>query len=591
MDKWSKVMARIALWRVKHIKQGEFILYLSLIIGILSGLAGVILKNTIHLVREYVLEESIQSDHNLLLLFLPLIGTLITLLFVRYVIKDSLAHGVTKILYAISKSSGFIKLHHTFSNVLASTFTIALGGSVGGEAPITLTGSAIGSNLGRMFRLNHKSISLLIGCGAAGAIAGIFQAPIAGVIFTLEVLMLDLTTSSIAPLLIAAVSGTTVSYFLLGKDAEFMFRLIAPFNLENIPFYMLLGIVGGFIALYFNWSVVGIERQYARIKNVFIRWAIGGTLLSLLIFLFPPFYGEGYATIRSLLENDATSILNESLFLNFKHEELTLVVFMALLIVLKTLATASTGGAGGVGGVFAPSLFLGGVTGFLFARIMNLLGFNLPEGYFALAGMAALMSGIMHAPLTAIFLIAEITNGYAMFIPLMITSTLAYLTIKRFKKHNIYTERLAEKGELITHHKDKTVLTLMKLNKVIETDFHTIKPKMTLGELVNIISQSRRNIFPVVNGHHNLVGVVLLNDIRHIMFNHELYNKLTAEQLMTIPPAFVDYHENMDSVMKKFEDTGAWNLPVLENSEYRGFVSKSKIFSVYRRVLINYSDE
>lgn len=584
-------MARLALWRVKNIKQTEFILYLSLVIGVISGLAGVILKNTIHWVRHYVLEESIQSDHNLLLLVLPLIGILITLLFVRYIIKDSLSHGVTKILYAISKSGGFLKLHHTFSNVLASTFTIALGGSVGGEAPITLTGAAIGSNLGRMFRLNHKSINLLIGCGAAGAIAGIFQAPIAGVIFTLEVLMLDLTTSSIAPLLIAAVSGTTVSYFLLGKDAEFVFRLTAPFNLENIPFYILLGIVSGFIALYFNWSVMGIEKQYARVKNVFVKWAIGGTLLSLLIFIFPPFYGEGYATIRALLENDATSVLNESVFLNFKHNELTLVLFLGLLILLKTLATASTGGAGGVGGVFAPSLFMGGVTGFLFARIMNLFGFNLPEGYFALAGMAALMSGIMHAPLTAIFLIAEITNGYAMFIPLMITSTLSYLTIKKFKKHNIYTERLAQKGELITHHKDKTVLTLMKLNKVIETDFHTIKPKMTLGELVNIISHSRRNIFPVVNGHHNLVGVVLLDDIRNIMFNHDLYHKLTAEQLMNIPPAFVDYHENMDSVMKKFEDTGAWNLPVLENGEYRGFVSKSKIFSVYRRVLINYSDE
>jgi chloride channel protein, CIC family len=584
-------MARLVLWRVKNIGQNEFILYLSLIIGVLSGLAGVILKNTIHTVRHYVLNNKISSDHNFLLLFLPLLGILITLLFVRYVIKDSLSHGVTKILYAISKSGGLIKLHHTFSNMVASAFTIAMGGSVGGEAPITLTGSAIGSNLGRLFRLNHKSITLLIGCGSAGAIAGIFQAPIAGVIFTLEVLMLDLTMSSIAPLLIAAVSGTTISYFLLGKDAEFIFRLTAPFNLENIPFYIILGILSGFIALYFNWSVMGFERLYGTIKNVWAKWIIGGSILSLLIFLFPPFYGEGYPTIRSLLENDTTSILNNSLFFNYKDEPLTLFVFLGFLILLKTLATASTNGAGGVGGVFAPSLFIGGVTGFLFAKTVNLFGFNLPEGYFALAGMAALMSGIMHAPLTAIFLIAEITNGYAMFIPLMIASTLSYLTIKRFQKHNIYSKHLAQKGELITHHKDKTVLTLMTLSKVIETDFHPVRPKMTLGELVNIVSQSRRNIFPVVNGHNALVGVVLLDDIREFMFNQTLYNKLTVEQVMNLPPAFIDSNENMDSVMKKFEDTGAWNLPVTENGEYKGFLSKSKIFSVYRRVLINYSDE
>jgi len=591
MDRFDRFLARLALWRVKHVTQNKFILYLSLVVGMLSGLAAVILKNTIHIVRHWVLEGSENSDHNFLLLFLPMVGILITVLIVRYLIKDSLSHGVSKILYAISKSGGFIKPHNTFSNVLASTFTIAFGGSVGAEAPITLNGAAIGSNLGRIFRLNYKAMTLLIGCGAAGAIGGIFQAPIAGVLFTLEVLMLDLTTLSIAPLLISSVAGTVVSYFLMGKDAEFSFHLTAPFNIYNIPFYILLGVFGGFVSIYFNWSVMGLEKLYGRLAKPYLKWLIGGTILCLLIFIFPPLYGEGYPTIKALLENDMTGFLTNSWFLHFKNDQLAIITFLGLLIILKVVATASTNGAGGVGGVFAPSLFMGGVTGYFMASTVNLFGFHLPVGHFVLTGMAALMAGIMHAPLTAIFLIAEITNGYALFIPLMITATISYLTIKNFQQHNIYTVRLAEKGELITHHKDKTVLTLMKLNKVIENDFHVINPKMTLGELVKIISQSRRNIFPVTNANDKLVGIVLLDDIREIMFNQSLYHRITVQKIMSLPPAFIEIDENMDAVMKTFEETGAWNLPVVEKGKYLGFVSKSKIFSVYRRVLIDYSDE
>jgi CIC family chloride channel protein len=581
----------MALWRVRHVEQNQFILYLSFFIGLFSGLAAVILKNTIHTIRYWVVEGSENSDHNFLFLFLPMLGILITILIVKYFIKDSLAHGVTKILYAISKNGGFIKAHNAYSNIIASAFTIALGGSVGAEAPITLSGASIGSNLGRLFRLNHKSLTLLIGCGAAGAIGGVFQAPIAGVLFTLEVLMLDLTTSSIAPLLISSVAGTVVSYFLLGKDAEFSFHLSNPFNINNIPFYAILGIVGGFVSLYFNLSIIKLERLYGKIKNTYTKWLIGGTILSLLIFIFPPFYGEGYTTIRALLENDMTGFLTNSWFLHFKNDQLAIIFFLGLLIVLKVVATASTNGAGGVGGVFAPSLFLGGVLGYFVAAVINLFGFNLPVGHFALTGMAAIMAGVMHAPLTAIFLIAEITNGYALFIPLMITATLSYITIKRFQQHNIYTYKLALDGELLTHHKDQTVLTLMKLNKVIENDFYVINPRMTLGELVKIISQSRRNIFPVTNGQGQLVGIVLLDDIREIMFNQKMYHKITVRSLMNMPPAMIEIDENMDKVMNKFESTGAWNLPVVEKGKYLGFVSKSKIFSVYRRVLINYSDE
>lgn len=592
MYRFSRIIARVALWRVKNISQTQFVLILSLVIGILSGFAAVVLKNTIHFVRHLVLGETSEGGFNFLLLVLPMLGILITILIVKYFIKDSLSHGVSKILYAISKSGGFIKSHNTFSNVLASTFTIAFGGSVGAEAPIVLSGSAIGSNLGRLFRLNHKTIVLLIGCGASGAIAGIFQAPIAGVIFTLEVLMLDLTTLSIAPLLISAVSGTTISYFFLGKDAEFSFFLQAPFDLNNIPFYVLLGILGGFVSLYFNWSVLVIEQQYAKVKNTYIKWLIGGSILSILIFLFPPLYGEGYTTITALLESDMSTLMSDSFFFAIRDNAWGILVFLVLLVGLKVVATASTNGSGGVGGIFAPSLFMGGVTGFFFARLVNSFGMiKLPEGHFTLTGMAALMAGIMHAPLTAIFLIAEITNGYDLFIPLMITSTLSYLTIKNFQKHNIYTKRLAVKGELITHHKDKAVLTLMKLNKVIETDFHTVPARMNLGELVKVISQSRRNIFPVVNKQSELVGIVVLDDIREIMFNQEMYASTTVQDLMNVPPGFVELNDNMDQVMQKFEDTGAWNLPVVENGQYVGFVSKSKIFSVYRRVLIHYSDE
>jgi CIC family chloride channel protein len=592
MSKVSHLFGRLLLWRVRNISQTRFVLILSLIIGIVSGLAAVLLKNTIHIVRHWVIDASAKADHNFLLLVLPMLGILITILLIRYFIKDSLSHGVSKILYAISKKGGILKSHHTFSSILASTFTIAFGGSVGAEAPIVLTGSAIGSNLGRLFRMNYKTIILLIGCGAAGSIAGIFQAPIAGVIFTLEVLMLDLTTGSIAPLLISAVSGTTVSYFLLGKDAEFSFHLMAPFDINNIPYYILLGVLAGFVSLYFNSGVMAIERQFGKVQNVYLKWLMGGFSLSLLIFFFPPLYGEGYPAISALLNNDMDLLFADSLFLNLKGSEFAIWVFLLLLIVLKVVATSFTNGSGGIGGVFAPSLFMGGVTGFFFAFTLNSTGWvHLPESHFALTGMAALMAGIMHAPLTAIFLIAEITNGYALFIPLMITSTLSYITSKSFAKHNIYNKRLALDGDLITHHKDKAVLTLMKLSRVIETDFHIIKPKMSLGELINIISQSRRNIFPVLNSQEGLIGIVLLDDIRKIMFNHELYDTTKVEDLMTIPPAFVKMDENMDQVMRKFEETGAWNLPVVENGKYIGFVSKSKIFSAYRRVLIDFSDE
>ncbi|MCU4176389.1 chloride channel protein [Marinilabiliaceae bacterium N1Y90] len=592
MKKVNQLLGRFLVWRVRNISQKQFILILSLLVGVLSGLAAVVLKNTIHTTHGLLTNNFNTESLNYLYLAYPIIGILITILIVKYVIKDNLGHGVSKILYAISKRGGHIKSHNNYSSILSSTFTIGFGGSVGAEAPIVLTGASIGSSLGRLFHMNTKTIILLIGCGAAGAIGGIFKAPIAGLVFTLEVLMLDLTMASLVPLLIAAVSAATVSYFFLGKEVEFAFALEAPFHLSNIPYYLALGIMAGLISLYFTRGVMQVEKRLGGIKNTYSKWLVGGIGLSFLIFLFPPLYGEGYHTITALLNGNSHEVLSGSLFYSFQDNTWGLLTFLGLLIVFKVFATAFTTGSGGIGGIFAPTLFMGGITGYFFSRLANSLGFvDLPTSHFTLVGMAGMMAGVMHAPLTAIFLIAEITNGYGLFIPLMITSTIAYLTIMYFEPHSLYTKRLAAKGELITHHKDKAVLTMMRLDRVLETDFKTIHPQMTLGELVKVISTSKRNIFPVIKKSGELRGIVLLDDIREIMFNHEMYEETLVEELMNIPPTMIEREENMDAVMRKFEETGAWNLPVVEGGKYLGFVSKSKIFSVYRRVLIHFSDE
>ncbi|TAJ15546.1 chloride channel protein [Marinilabiliaceae bacterium JC017] len=592
MKKISQLPGKFLIWRIKNVSHRQFVLVLSLLVGILSGLAAVILKNGIHHVHVFLTSGFSMEAQNYLFLAYPMIGILITVLIVKIFIKDNLGHGISKILYAISKRGGHIKSHNNYSSILTSTFTIGFGGSVGAEAPIVLTGASIGSSLGRLFHMNYKNIILLMGCGAAGAIAGIFKAPIAGLVFTLEVLMLDLTMASIVPLLISAVSSASVAYFFLGKEVEFTFHLEAPFILDNIPFYVLLGIVGGFVSLYFTWGVMYVENRFGKVSNTFAKWIIGGIILSVVIFLFPPLYGEGYDTITALLNGDVNSLMSNSLFYDLHENNWAIMGFLFFILVFKVLATAVTTGSGGIGGIFAPTLFMGGATGYFFARIANSLNWvNLPESHFTLVGMAGLMAGVMHAPLTAIFLIAEITKGYGLFIPLMITSTIAYLTIMYFEPHSIYTKRLAQKGELITHHKDKAVLTLMRLNKVLETDFRIVSPRTSLGELVRIISASKRNIFPVVDDQGILQGIVLLDDIRNIMFNNEAYDNTYVEQLMSLPPTHIQYDENMDAVMRKFEETGAWNLPVVEDGKYLGFVSKSKIFSVYRRVLIHFSDE
>lgn len=567
----------------------NLLILLSIAIGIITSLVAFLLKSAVHHTHEIVSHYS-ESHGNYLFIIFPVIGIILTVLFVKFVVKDDISHGVSKILYSISKKQGRFKKHNTWSSVITSVITIGFGGSVGAEAPIVLTGSAIGSRLGRIFRLDHKTMMMLVGCGSAAAIAGIFKAPIAGIVFTLEVLMIDLTMASLVPLLIASVTSASVAYLLQGDAAHFNFMQHTAFDVSTLPFFVIIGIATGIMSVYFSRQLSNTEGILAKIKSPYKRVAIGGAILSTLIFLFPALYGEGYSTITTLLSNNPLDITTNTLLENVSSEWVIFAYIVAMLL-LKVFATAITTGIGGVGGVFAPTLFMGAISGFIVAFIFNQFGFDLSYANFVLVGMAGMMAGMMHAPLTGIFLIAELTGGYGLILPLMTASVISYITIKYYEPHSIYHKRLAQRGELITHHKDKTVLTLMKLNSVIEKDLDPVAPEASLGELVKVISQSKRNIFPVIDEEHHLHGIVLLDDIRNLMFRPEKYDKFIVKQLMIIPPAIVEISDTMESVMQKFENSGAWNLPVVENQKYIGFISKSRIFNAYRKVLVHYSDE
>ena len=588
----SRFFRKILKPRFEDIDQVRLLYLLSLLVGFLSALAAAILKNAVHYTHQILTSGITRESGNYLYLAYPITGMFLTVLFVRYVVRDNIGHGISRVLYAISKRKSRLKFHNTWTSIIATTLTIGFGGSVGAEAPIVLTGSSIGSAVGSFFKLNYRSITLLIGCGAAGAVAGIFKAPIAGIVFTLEILMLDLTISSIVPLLISSVTAATVAYFTMGEKVLFSFNITEAFNVANIPWYILLGISSGFISLYFSKMTLFLEKGFAKVSNVYVRLCAGGLILSLLIYLFPSFYGEGYDTVLLLLQRGVDPVIGNSIFFRFADNFWMVALFMACLVFLKVLATSSTNGAGGVGGIFAPVLFTGGTVGYLFASLLSrFLDIDLPDNRFVLVGMAGLMAGVMHAPLTAIFLIAEITGGYDLLIPLIITSTAAYITTRSFERHSIYHVQLAEKGELITHDKDKAVLTLMDWRKEIETDLSKVRSTDTLGDLVKAISNSKRNLFPVVDEYNILEGVVSLDEVRSVMFNRDLYNTIFVKDLMTIPPSYIDMKENIETVMETFRKTGAWNLPVLNNGYYVGFISKSRIYTTYRELLIQFSEE
>lgn len=579
-----------------YISDKVFTNLLALVIGLLAAVAAYVLHWIIKEIQVLLTTGFDYTSFNWLYLIYPVIGIYLTSLFVRYVVKDNISHGITRILYAISSKRSRLKGHNCWSSVIASAITIGFGGSVGAEAPIVLTGSAIGSNIGQKFNLDSKQLMLLMGCGAAAAIAGIFKAPIAGLVFTLEVLMIDLTMASLLPILIASVTATVFAYLFLGSNALFHFTLDSEWLVERVPASILLGVFCGLVSLYFIRMMTACENVFAKLKDKpYAKLILGGTILSLLIFLFPSLYGEGYNSINILLngktEADWNTILNNSLF--YGHGE-WLLVYLGLVLLTKVFATSATNGGGGCGGTFAPSLFIGAFSGFLFARVWNIhqIGVYIPEKNFTLLGMAGVMAGVMHAPLTGIFLIAEITGGYGLFIPLMIVSVCAYLVIIIFEPHSIYGMRLAREGKLITHHTDRAVLTLMSLDSVIDKNYTAVPQDMTLGQLTHAISRSNSNILPVLTEGGDLLGEVNVNNIRHLMFRTELYNHFTVAQLMTPPPVTLGMNDPMEDVMQHFEETHVNMLPVVDMENHLiGYISRTRMYAQYRQMVADMSAE
>ncbi|MDH5610656.1 MAG: chloride channel protein [Cyclobacteriaceae bacterium] len=589
----SKLIMRFLVWRLKHISNNNFILMMASLIGLISGLAAVTLKTAVHFIQSILQKSTVYTGFNYLYLIYPLIGIILTALIANYIIREKLGHGITQILYSISKNSSIIQRTKMYSRMVTSAITVGFGGSVGLEAPIVLTGSAIGSNLAQFVHLDYKKRTLLIGCGSAGAISAIFNSPIAGVIFAIEVILTDITINKFIPILIASVSGQLVTLILLGDDILFSFRLIDGFSADQTPYYILLGVLSGAASLYFTRVMFRVESRIQTIKNVVFRAFLGGIGLALIILIFPPIYGEGYDTIKNLLNGHQSEIFQRSFLTSFSTNEIFLSIFLFSILLVKPVATALTIGSGGSGGIFGPSLFMGGLTGFFVAYTLNIIfpTLNLSISNFTLVGMCGLMSGILHAPLTAIFLIAEITGGYILFVPLMLVSAISFTTISYFEKHSIYTKKLIEKGDLIPYDKDRIVLSLIDMKKIIELDLLKIHPQSNLGELVVLVQKSKRNIFPVVNEKDELEGIVTLDMIREMMFDEERYQKVIINSIMQKPPAFVSPKESMQSVMNKFEFTQAWNLPVIDEGKYIGFVSKSRIFNAYRKKLIRQTKE
>lgn len=590
------MFTKILAWKEKHLTDRQMLLILAFIIGILASFAAYILHTLIHQIQAILTEGFEVNSFNWLYLVFPVIGIYLTSLFVRYVVRDNISHGITRILYAISSKRSHLKPHNCWSSVIASAITIGFGGSVGAEAPIVLTGSAIGSNLGQLFKIDNKTMMLLVGCGAAAAIAGIFKAPIAGLVFTLEVLMVDLTMASLLPILVASITANVFTWALMGGKSLFTFVLDSAWQVDRLPACVLLGLFCAFISLYFIRTMTFCEGIFAKMKkHPYGKLAVGGVMLSSLIFLFPALYGEGYSAINILLngttEADWNQLLDKSLF--YGHGNL-LVVYIALVLLTKVFATSCTNGAGGCGGTFAPSLFIGGFGGFLFARLWNMyqIGVYVPEKNFTLLGMAGVMAGVMHAPLTGIFLIAEITGGYALFVPLIIVSVVSVMGISIFEPHSIYAMRLARQGKLITHHTDRAVLTLMSMDSIIEKDYISVAPDMPLGKLVNVISRSQSDFIPVLDVGGRLLGDIDITKIRHIVFRTELYNKFYVSQLMSHVPAVLYTNEPMEQVMKKFERSNAEYLPIVDiNNKLTGFISRTRLYTMYRKMVADFSAE
>lgn len=590
--KKKSLLGRFLVWRLKHISDRQFIMFLAVLIGVTSGIAAVVIKNSVHFISTLLQDNSSDEYQNFLYVIYPTIGILVAVLFIKFVIRRPVRHGIPNVLYGISKTNAQINRHNMFSSIVTSAFTVGFGGSVGLEGPTVATGAALGSNIGKLFHLNYKHITLLLGCACAGAMAAIFKAPIAAIVFALEVIMLDLTMWSLVPLLLASTSAVITSYFFLGMDVLYPFEVENGFDMNDLPYYIALGIFTGLIATYFTKSYMFIHNLFEKIGATYRKLIFGGLSLGLIIFFLPSLYGEGYHAINACLSGDYSYLFNNSFFYSYSDSFWMLIVLLVLVILFKVIAASITFGAGGVGGIFAPTLFMGVNSGVLFAKFVQYLGLrNLEVNNFALIGMAGMIAGVLHAPLTGLFLIADISGGYQLFVPLMITATISYATVKTFEPHSVYTIQLAKRKELMTHDKDKNVLSLMRVTKLIEKDFSTINADATLGDLVKVIAKAHRNIFIVIDKENNFEGIVKLDDIREIMFQPEKYDSVNVRDLMVIPQVVIQHDESMADVAAKYQYSDKFNLVVLNDGKYCGCVSRAQIFSTYRRMLKHFSED
>ncbi|WP_147678276.1 chloride channel protein [Algibacter pacificus] len=590
-------LKQILIWRAKHISKKQFVMILSIIIGFTAGMGAVVLKNLTHFIQHLLETKLVKDYHHAFYFLFPILGLSLVYLSIKYIIRNKVSHGIPSTLYAISKRKGIMKPFQMFGSILTAPLTVGFGGSVGLEGPTVATGAALGSNIARMFHMNQTTRTLLVGCAAAGAMSSIFKAPIAAIIFAIEVFSLDLTIASMLPLLLASLSAILTSQFFFGDDVLLPFRIEDKFYLADAPFYILLGIIAAFISIYFTEVYDRIHKFFDTLGSPIKKLLVGGVGIGLLVYLVPPLYGEGFDVINNLIAGNPQKAIANNIFNLDITNVWNVIILLIALMLFKIIASALTFGAGGVGGIFAPTLFMGSIMGFCMSKIINhsgLFGHQLSESNFTLVGMAGLLAGVLHAPLTAIFLIAELTGGYELFVPLMLTATISFSITKYFKPHSVYNMELGRKGELLTHNKDHAVLTLMDIDRVLETNFTILNPKMTLEEIIQkAVIKSKRNIYPVVNpSTKRLEGIILLDDLRSIMFDRSLYKDITASDLMQKPPEVINLNKDkMTDIMKKFQDSSAWNLPVKKDGKYYGFITKSKLLTSYRRQLINLQAE
>ncbi len=587
----ARFFSRINIIKIRHLTGHRFLYILAVIVGLGVGLAAVIIKNLVHFIR-VALENGFQGEYSRYYIFaLPVVGITLVVLYIKYLNKRPVGHGIPGVLFAISKNNGIIRSHNLFSSIITSALTVGFGGSVGLEGPTVATGGAVGANLGKVFKLNYKEITLLISCACAGALSAIFKAPIAGIVFALEVIMLDLTMWAVIPLLISSATAALTSYLFLGQNVIFPLQVSEPFRMGQIHWYLLLGTVVGMLSVYFTKSYIYITELFEKLQSPWKRLLIAGGLLGVIIFFFPALYGEGYEIINLELRGEFVQIFEGSFFEGWQDSFLLAAFYILLVIGIKVIATSLTFAAGGIGGVFAPTLFMGANTGLLFGLVLNQVGVPVSVSNMALVGMGSMLAGVVHAPLTAIFLVAEITGGYELFFPLMLASTISYGTTRYFVDNSVYTVQLAKRGELMTHHKDRNILLMMKVSELIETDFAPVRSDSMLRDLVQVITKSHRNIYPVLDQLGNLEGIVKLDDIRHIMFNQEMYDTTKISDLMITPEWTIETTDQMEEVARQFSESGRYNIPVLQNGKYLGFVSRARVFSSYREMLKHFSED